>query len=413
MSYFQLFEDLWEDPALQLTLAYCESRKPYQGSKFLYGGEIVGLKPNEVLLDVNDSSKKLKLSEQELLEQLKKLQDLERLTYRLHGKHYVIAFCYQFMPVQVATHNEEPNDGEIAPITFNEFKLELLEHKKLNNKEKTVENDERVLTHFAKKYGNLVLHKLTLGHLKDFLEDRKIEKPDLSQTTLRMDAKTLKAALERAVEWGHIKENPFRDFRLPKEARKRTPSFTEEEYGAFSQTIRSENLRRVFDFAYLTGFRRNEILYLQWKQIKFEDECIQIVEHEGFSPKGGRERFFPISDYIFSFLKKIPQVSEYVFVDENERPYKPNYVTKVFKKYVREGGFDDKLKFHSLRATNLSILARNGTHITVIRDLAGHCRTNVTENYITTPSNDLRAAVEKIRLPNAKDSEEKEGKDKK
>lgn len=77
----------------------------------------------------------------------------------------------------------------------------------------------------------MMLHKLTLGHLKDFLEDRKSKKPHLSQTTLRMDAKTLKVDLEWGVEWGHIKENPFRKFRLPKEVRKRTPSLTEEEYG--------------------------------------------------------------------------------------------------------------------------------------------------------------------------------------
>ncbi len=58
MNYFRLFEDLWEDPQLQLTLAYCESRKPYQGSKYLYDGAIVGLSPNEVLIDIKDTSKK-------------------------------------------------------------------------------------------------------------------------------------------------------------------------------------------------------------------------------------------------------------------------------------------------------------------------------------------------------------------
>ncbi len=80
----------------------------------------------------------------------------------------------------------------------------------------------------------------------------------------------------------------------------------------------------------------------------------------------------------------------------------------TFKKYVREGGFDERLKFHSLRATNLSILARNGTSLTVIR---GHCRTNVTENYITTPPKDLREAVEKMRLPGTGNAGEKEGKE--
>lgn len=102
-------------------------------------------------------------------------------------------------------------------------------------------------------------------------------------------------------------------------------------------------------------------------------------------------------------------MSEYVFVDEKERPYKPNYITKAFKKCLRDGEFDERLKFHSLRATNLSMLSKNGASRIVIRDLAGHSRTNVTEKYITTPPKEMFEAVRKIQLPASGNGVGKEG----
>ncbi len=357
------------------------------------------LKLDEIFIDTEEIINRLKISREDMFAYLEKLKELERIHYRKEKDGVIVSFRFAFMHPQPTLRNEEPNDGEIEPVTFNDFKEALLDHKKRNDKPRTVDNDERVLGHFAREYGHLMLHKLTLGHLKVFLEDRKSENPDISSSTLRIDAKTLKAAMEKGVEWGNIKENPFRKFRLPKEVRKRTPSLTEDEYRTLRETVRSENLKRLFDFAYLTGFRRNEIIYLLWSQIDLEKRIILIRESEEFSPKQGRERVFVLSDYTIKFLKRIEHVSEYVFVAPQEELYQPNYVTKAFKKCVREAGLDDRFKFHSLRATFLSQLNLRGASLMVCRDAAGHRYTNTTENYITTPSKEMREAVSKIRLP--------------
>lgn len=391
---------------MQLTLAYSISRKPYQGSNFPHNGEVVKLNPKEIFVDVEEFMNRLKLSKEELLAHLKKLEALERIYCRTEKDGLIMSVRDPFMYPEPTSRNEEPNDGEIVPISFNQFKEDLLEHKRMNNKPKTVENDERVLTRFAREYGNVMLHKLTLAHLKDFLEDRKSENPDISPTTLRIDAKTLKAALEMGVEWGNIKENSFRKFRLPKVQRKRTASLTLDEYKAVRERVPTENLKRLFDFAFLSGFRRNEIIFLMWSQIDLDRKIIHVRESEEFSPKQGRERVFRLSDYTIRFLKRIEHVSEYVFVDEQERLYQPNYVTKAFKKCIREAGLDERYKFHSLRATFLTQLSLNGASLMVCRDAAGHSRTTTTENYIDTPSDEILEALRKLRLPGDEDEQE-------
>ncbi len=128
-----------------------------------------------------------------------------------------------------------------------------------------------------------------------------------------------------------------------------------------------------------------------------------VRETEEFSPKQGRERVFMLTEYMVRFLKRIEQVGEYVFLDEQGELYKPNFITKAFKKCVREVGLDERFKFHSLRATFLTQLSLSGASLMECRDAAGHSRTSTTENYIETPSKAMLDALRKLRLPGDED----------
>src|SRR5208283_4323809 len=121
MHYFHIPENLWSEPHLAMMLAHCESRKPYQGGSFLHKGRVVKLKLDEIFIDVEDTVNRLKISKEDISAYLEKLKRLEQIHYREENGGVIVTFRYAFMHPQPTLRNEEQTDGEIEPVTFNDF----------------------------------------------------------------------------------------------------------------------------------------------------------------------------------------------------------------------------------------------------------------------------------------------------
>ncbi|MCL4548098.1 MAG: site-specific integrase, partial [Bacteroidetes bacterium] len=92
----------------------------------------------------------------------------------------------------------------------------------------------------------------------------------------RVYFRTLKAAFNKAVEWGYVKENYFRKVKLPKRQKVNPMFITSDQLSAISSQIKSEEIKNFVVFAFYTGMRLDEIINLRWKNVDLEKRVITV-----------------------------------------------------------------------------------------------------------------------------------------
>jgi len=208
----------------------------------------------------------------------------------------------------------------------------------------------------------------------------------------RVYYRTIKAAFNKAVEWGYAKENYFSKIRLPK-WQKMAPGFiNDNQLLAVSNQIKNDVVKNIVVFAFYTGMRLDEIINLRWRNIDLQNRIITVGD-EDFVTKGRRQRFIPMDDEVFEMLLRIknpPNIQRtsaecrvqnekknikirlielagdasttlsikkgFVFCKDNRERFTGDYISKTFKLACRNAGIDNKIHFHSLRHRSLPIL---------------------------------------------------------
>ena len=168
----------------------------------------------------------------------------------------------------------------------------------------------------------------------------------------RVYVRTLKAALNKAVEWGYIKENYFMKVKLPKkqqvnpafinrnqleeisrqltvssrqtelgsgqlvqESRQKAISNRQKELGSGQLTQGNRQgskdvLNDVVVIGFYTGMRLNEIVNLKWKNVNLSTRIITVGD-EDFTTKGRNQRYVPICDEAMEVLKRRNGIMEF------------------------------------------------------------------------------------------------------
>ncbi|MGD1006034.1 MAG: site-specific integrase [Ignavibacteriaceae bacterium] len=221
----------------------------------------------------------------------------------------------------------------------------------------------------------------------------------ISKYTTALVYRTLKSAFTKAVEWNYISDNPFKKVKLPK-LPKPIPSFINEDELRIILTNETNNsLKDIYQFAFHTGMRLNEILNLRWSSIDFICKEIIIRNTESFTTKNKKERVIPMNQTIMNLLQKMKPIFNRVdkdlliFEKIKDVKYSPFFVSKRFKKAVLKSGLNSNLHFHSLRHSFCSNLVIRGCSINVIKELAGHSQISVTMGYTHVLKENLQQAV--------------------
>lgn len=210
------------------------------------------------VLTVPEAAEFLRVSEEDVLDLIKqravpfvKIAD----TYRIY-----IPALHEWM--MGGTHHSYINDSaEHEPnrdLSFGQFADEYLRFVKENRSPKTLENADRVMKLAAESFGNMKLKDITIEHLRKYVEERR---KNVSTATVSIDVRTLKAAMQLAVEWEHLQENPFKKFKNPRQERKPVKFLNRDDLDRLLRAVQEEFLRRLFVFAVLTCMRRGEIIF--------------------------------------------------------------------------------------------------------------------------------------------------------
>jgi len=306
-------------------------------------------------------------------------------------------------------HNVESPSIEKSDINeqymFSDFKQSYIEYVKTEKAPKTLESVERAFKHFEGYFGDKPMNSFVPEDLERYKASRK---GNVKDVTINIEIRTIKGAFQKAVDWSRLKDHPFKKVKQIKIPEMKTPSFTEEEFKILCKKIKDDKFLHLVKFGVLTGMRRGEIIGLKWKNVDRTNKFITVVSTEGHRVKYDKKRGLPIHPQVAEILEAANNKSEYVFLNKQKKPYNGDTVSKKFKDYVRDAGLRDELHFHSLRATFITWLIKQGVPEGTVQQLVGHTDIKTTQGYTTYDAQGLANAVGKINLPDMVENEKED-----
>lgn len=259
------------------------------------------------------------------------------------------------------------------------------------------------------------------------LKKHMLDELELSETTLAKTLRTLKAVFNRALKAGLIHENPFAGVRMPRTPSRTKRVFSIDETRAMRTAAQGSWWKLFIALAETTGFRKNELLNLQWRDIDFEHKLARItakragiVEHDGvrypvlaWHAKSHEERAVPLPDWVLTLLvehRAACDASPYVFLSldrlaaiSNEIRAKgqlgPNYelannlarnfdtIQKDARRMLASERGIEANKLHWERGTIHDLRRTYGTRMArvipmhVLKEYMGHAKITTTQEY--------------------------------
>ena len=288
----------------------------------------------------------------------------------------------------------------LKPTSIVEFERKYLMLIKGTHTKKSysiVQNCFKRLKNYIKKDFNV--NDLTYDMIEPFLLKITMNSPYSASLIKR----NLQTAWAKAIEWKYAKENIFQKVKFIK-IPDAIPKFIQKE--TFEALIQNENnliLRHFYTVMFYCGFRRNELLYLQWHQVDFDASVIKVICKEDFKPKWLIERTVPMNETVIKIMKELNDAyqlqlkggkeGDFVFTNPNGLPYDESYISKRFKKLVKKYAVNTNMNLHGLRHSFATNLLEKGASVKTVAELLGHKNLATTSKYLHTTSEAKRKAV--------------------
>lgn len=280
------------------------------------------------------------------------------------------------------------------PITIGSFFSQYHERLRITRAPSTAQRSEFALQAFEQYVpASRLLRTLCTLDFEAYKVARLRQKK--SPNTINIELRHLKAAVRAAAKWGYLDSVPeIQQLQVPERA---VPFFTLEELDNLVAAIEEDWARRFVLFAFSTGMRRNEIIYLTRQNVDLERRLAYVRNTNEFTTKSRKERIVPLNHTAYSLIRECR--AGYVFVDGKGRRIDPRRITQAVRDAVDAAGLNNRLHLHSLRHSFCTILLQAGATFQEVQRLAGHSTVAVTERYNHMVSEGLHAAVERLDRP--------------
>ncbi len=313
-----------------------------------------------------------------------------KVSTKSHSKSEAQAFLKGFI------ENGKEKKSRLTAISLGQFQTEFLSYSANKHASKTQRAFLTAFREFTRIVGDKPIRFVNVRDVEQFLS---VKKREASDATAKMYFVTLASAFQTAVRWKYLHSNPFRQVEKPKLSEKLPVHFSKDAFRTIQTVTDDSDLRELFQLAVSTGMRLGEILNLQWTDIDFVRKIIRVCNKEGFTTKSGKGRNIPMSDQLAETMQnRKDRASSELLFHRNGKKLMEEFVSKRFKYFVRKGGLDDKLHFHSLRHTFASWLVQDGVSIYEVQKLLGHSNIAVTQMYSHLQPEGLHATVNRISL---------------
>lgn len=180
-----------------------------------------------------------------------------------------------------------------------------------------------------------------------------------------------------------LASNVFTKIKFPRIPKSNPMFITVEKCKVITSLITEEYLKDLCKVAFFTGMRLDKLTNMKWHWIDKNNSIITVKCTNEFNTKSKKKRIIPISPAIESILCIPSSVKQnnYIFSKMKDVRLNNDYVSKKFKKAVRESGLNDKIHFHTLRHSFASVLVQNSVSLYVVKELLGHEDLSTTQIY--------------------------------
>ena len=279
-------------------------------------------------------------------------------------------------------------------ILISKFQDEYVEYVQASKSKHYIRSIKLSFNRLTDYAGDIPLSKLDLKTLDKFISSTYAKAPRAAALYYR----TLKAAFSKAVIWEYLPFNPLKKIKAPKNAKKLPIFINEGELLVIIGNTEEQYLKDLFLTAFHTGMRLAELLNMKWNWINLKDDIITVTNSESFTTKSKKERIIPISSTLKKCLtrrKRNIKISntDIVFTRVPGIKINEDYISKRFKKVVRDLKLNDEIHFHTLRHSFASMLVQKGVSLYVVKELLGHEDLATTQIYSHLQQQNLKDAV--------------------
>ena len=306
---------------------------------------------------------------------------------------------------QAMLFEEKCLKGQItANVKFETFAEQWFEeYAKLNLRHTSYERMRQLTQRVYPAIGHLRLDKITGRHVQQFINDlalngksMKTGKP-LSRKTAIHHLSFISDVFSYAVKMDMLSENPCRKVTVPKGEKKEKEIYTLEEIEVLFRLLETAPLkyRTFFTLAIYSGFRRGELLGLEWKDIDWEHNVISVRRTSNYTADKGiytdttktkkSQRSLKFPPMVMDLLKeykseqdeeKVKLGSKWIdydrlFVKYDGRPMNNNTPYFWFTEFCKENNFRF-CDIHSMRHFYASALINKGVDTAAVSGALGH-----------------------------------------
>lgn len=298
-----------------------------------------------------------------------------------------------------------------------EYLAEWLDAQELNLQRSTFESmtvyfHRQLIPYFEAL--DIELADLKPKHIQEYaklkLKDGRLDgkKGGLSLVSVRKHISVLKQALNDAVLYELIPNNPAQYIKLPRQKSKiteRTVLLTAEEAQAVISAFDGHPLQVAVLITLYYGLRKSETLGLRWSAIDFEKNTLTVnhtvvksrtIECKDSTKTPNSYRKFQLLPEVKKSLLLIrensPVDSEYIFCHDDGTSLRPDSTLKSFQAVLRKNNLP-KMRFHDLRHSTASILLDKGWSLEDIKNWLGHADIETTSNIYTHYSKERKTLV--------------------
>lgn len=267
-----------------------------------------------------------------------------------------------------------------AKTTVNELLISWLELKKGKSRPATEEQYRRLSRlYISPALGTLKLQDVSAARIQAFYST--LEKKGTGKRTIEIVHTILHGFLKHAQRLGLTAQNWAELVEVPRPEDREMSVWDESLVSQFLQSVQGDPFYRL---AFATGMRRGELIGLQWKDIDWKSETIQ-VRRQVYNPEGGGYVFQPpktergrrgirlgkglleglkfqqnsIIPKLAAFAGERWQDNDLVFPSSIGTPRNGYEVSKSFHQAVISAGLP-VIRFHDIRHTAASIMLLHG-----------------------------------------------------
>lgn len=183
-----------------------------------------------------------------------------------------------------------------ANVKFQDFAEQWFEeYAKLNLRNTSYERMKQLTVRVYPAIGHLRLDKITSRHIQQFINDLALNGKSLkngrplSRKTAVHHLSFISDVFSYAVKMEMLTDNPCKRVTVPKGEKKEKDIYTLEEVAQLFQLLETAPLkyRTFFTLAIYSGFRRGEMLGLEWKDIDWEHNVISVRRTSNYTASKG------------------------------------------------------------------------------------------------------------------------------